>query len=188
MAHTKVLSIVRCCCYLYRKVYIHFPNYNPIIVHSSRTIRKAIENSSLYTSNTNVQCLFSPSTNGYRCAGGAQKKREINDIDNNYRFVLRATSEKVQWGFCCTFCWCLYNHKNGNCNKRNVRTNDRTSGWTRRKHFRNQNIFINVMKKSCDSSRVHHRIRNSSRIYEPRVSFSINCTTYICTDLIIIKK
>lgn len=48
-AHTKVLlslSIVRRCCYLYRKVYIHFPNYNPIIVHSSRIVCKAIENSS----------------------------------------------------------------------------------------------------------------------------------------------
>lgn len=75
MAHTKVLSIVRCCCYLYRKVYIHFPNYNPIIVHSSRTIRKAIENSSLYTSNTNVQCLFFSHLRMDIAAREAHKKR-----------------------------------------------------------------------------------------------------------------
>ena len=39
------MSIVHCC-NLYRKVYIHFPNYNPIIVHSSTIVCKAIENSS----------------------------------------------------------------------------------------------------------------------------------------------
>lgn len=50
-AHTKECSLLcplfDCCCYLYLKVYIHFPNYNPIIVHSSKNaVCKAIENSS----------------------------------------------------------------------------------------------------------------------------------------------
>lgn len=45
--HTTIrMTIVHCCWYLYRKVYVHFPNYNPIIVHSSTIVCKAIENSS----------------------------------------------------------------------------------------------------------------------------------------------
>lgn len=97
-------------CLLFTAVVIYIVRYTfifPIIILLSFTRRRLYVRlykiPPVYTSNTKTfQCLFSISEWGYcRLSWGWKgKMRKINDIDNNYRFVYCAASEKARWSYC----------------------------------------------------------------------------------------
>jgi hypothetical protein len=100
------VSIVRTVIYIVRYT-IHFPNYNPIIVYSSKVVVVCLlglrridepreENSSgvYFKSEKIISMAFSVlPRREWKIEIAKREKGKINDIDNNYRFVLSVCNE-----------------------------------------------------------------------------------------------